>query len=144
MKELKAKHMYRIDRPMELSDTLTFFLHNSTDVFVCTDGLKEQLAKAPDIFPYIVVFRNVDLFMSGGLLGADVEFITIGSFANCDNQLRLFEFEIKRTYTESHNTRVSKYQIPARDIIEAHVKLGQAYHNDDSYTLEVLSCSQVR
>lgn len=148
MKEIKPKHMYRIDRPLDLTHVLSLFLNNPDDVFVCTDETNRQLENRPDIFPYIAVFHNVDLSMSGGLLSADVEFITVGAFANreqgFESNLRLFEFHIKRTYTESLNVRVSRYQIPARDILEAHVKLGQAYHNDDSYELEVLSCTQVR
>lgn len=61
------------------------------------------------------------------------------------DDVHLFEFRIKRTDLEPpYRVRESDYQIPAKDILTAHLMLGQTHHNVDKYDLDVLSWVQVK
>lgn len=62
-----------------------------------------------------------------------------------DGSQRLFEFQLRRSMTSSpYRVVESTYQIPAKDIFEAHLKLGQTMHRSEEYELEVVSYQQVR
>lgn len=140
MKKLREL-IYRIDRPLELSAVVDdvfkeYELNKSGETHdVC-------LGVPPEVFPYIVI---VNLRAESSTV--DIEYVTPADFINREEgaKERLFEFRIKRTDRDSpYRVRESDYQIPARDLFEAHLKLGQVHHNDDRYELEVLSWKQVK
>lgn len=95
----------------------------------------------PKVYPYVAIIEDDD----------DHEVLVIHHvavdefFAKEDGKDHLFEFELRRSDINSpYRIRETKYQIPAKDIFKAMFLLGQAFHRDEDYLLEVLSWKQVR
>lgn len=75
-----------------------------------------------------------------------LDFVSPDDFMNKEPEAKtqLFEFRIRRTMlTSPYTIKETNYQIPARDIFDAHVQLGQTHHRDEEYDLEVLSWKKV-
>ncbi len=98
----------------------------------------------PRKYPYILICNYVDddVFSHIATFG-----VTEDAFVATDPHVRehLYEFRIRRTGLESpYQIRESEHQIPAKDIFTAYMELGQTFHKDEEYLLEVLSCKQVK
>lgn len=95
----------------------------------------------PKVYPYIAIVEDDD---DHELLV--IHHVALSEFvAKDDGKDHLYEFVIRRKDLHSPYTeREIKYQVPAKDIFKAMVELGQTYHKDDQYDLEVVSWKQVR
>lgn len=95
----------------------------------------------PQVYPYVVLAyadQENDFI--------DLSSVTLIDFENLDvdSKDHLFELVIRRKDLDSPYTeREHVYQVPAKDIFKAMVELGQEYHKDDMYDLEVVSWKQV-
>ena len=96
----------------------------------------------PKAYPYVVVFNEYE---ERNVL--ECRYVELADFENRDEDAKehLFEFRLQRVYlTTPYRVRESDYQIPALDIFDAMVKLGQTHHRDEEYELKVLSWRQVK
>lgn len=85
----------------------------------------------PEVYPYAIVVNCDD--ERNALRVSSVSFDTF------KNSGKLFEFRLKKTSLISpYTSREFDYQIPASSVFEAHLKLGQTYHKDEEYDIEVL------
>lgn len=92
-------------------------------------------------FPYILTVETDD---ENEILV--VNYVQLKEFvSDSEAPEHLYEFKIRRTYaTSPYRVKESAFQIPAKDIFDAHLQLGQIHHRDDEYDLEVISWIQVR
>lgn len=139
-------HKYLIERLGELDLAIDDFKPRAdaacwTATELLANGHVSGLDQTPTAFPYICVMDGDDVHNQISCV-----FVKVGDFAaEPDDNDHLYEFNLRRTGLESpYQVRESKYQIPARDIFEAHLKLGQVHHRDEEYDLEVISWQQVR
>lgn len=95
----------------------------------------------PKVYPYVAIIENDD---AHELLV--IHHVALGEFfAKEDGKSHLYEFELRRSDRESpYRVRETKYQVPAKDLITAMLRLGQTHYCDDEYELEVVSWKQVR
>lgn len=138
MKKLK-KDTYLIERFMQLPLAIDAYFaeteRTSEHVDIC-------VGEQPESHPYVVVFNEDE---DRNYL--ECRYVELADFENRgeDAKEHLFEVRIRRVYlTTPYRVRESDYQIPARDIFEALVALGQTHHRDEEYELKVLSWRQVR
>lgn len=138
-------NQYLIEQPGELLDAIDLSKQRADlEEFGATEVLTEYtrlMSPIPTTYPYVVVIEAGDEITT-----LICTFVKPSAFtALPDDKEHLYEFSLRRSGLESpYKVRESKYQIPARDIFEAHLKLGQVHHRDEEYDLEVLSWLQVR
>lgn len=91
----------------------------------------------PTEYPYVLTVES-DKVMGQLYL----TFVSLEQFRDVGE---LFEFELKRTDLVSpYTVRFNRYQVPAKDVFDAYLKLGQTHHRDEDYDLEVISCRAVK
>lgn len=139
-------HKYLIERRGELELAIDDFKPRAdaacwTATELLANGHVSGLEQTPNAFPYICVMEGNDVHNHISCV-----FVKAGDFtAEPETKDNLYEFSIRRTdQTSPYRVHESKYQILARDPFEAHTRLGQVYHRDEAYTLEVISWQQVR
>lgn len=138
MKKLK-EDTYLIEGIMQLPMAIDAY-------FAETERTSEHVdirgGEPPENYPYIVVFAEY-----GEHDVLECRYVELADFENRgeDAKEHLFEFRIRRVYlTTPYRVRESDYQIPARDIFEAMLRLGQTHHRDEEYELTVLNWRQVK
>lgn len=142
MKEIKPLLQYRIDKPFEVNVILDLFLKDTgLKFFVGSTRLTESGLVLPKVYPYILILN--DMSLEDGLLDGEMEGIKLSEFSN-ETGTHLFEFELHRVFHATGKSKTSNYQMPAKDVFDAYIKLGQTFHSEDDYDLSVLSCIQVK
>lgn len=134
---------FLIERRGELDDVLESikeqFGHGDTNLDAIYSRVLNGYVSVPTSYPYVAIFTQ-------DTMDDDfcVTFVSPEAFQSGKDE-SMFDFEIKRTSNESpYVARFSRYTIVAKDIFAAHVRLGQVYHNDEAYELEVVSVNQVK
>lgn len=123
---------YLIERRGELEEAVLHYFqgHLPSDYCIYYDDV-------PGIYPYVVVMLDDDEREK-----MSFTYVPIGVFERNEDtdQTNLYEFKLRRTYlTSPYNVVESTYQLPAKDIFKAMVELGQIFHRDEEYNLEVIS-----
>lgn len=137
MKKLN-EYQYLIERPMELSEALR-------ELFVEIDedqgDYHIMTGETPMHYPYVVFFEvNTENSI------VDCHYVGLSAFRlEASDKVKLFEFNLRKTeHTSPYRVREFSYQLPARDVVDALVKLGQSHSKDELYELEVLTIEQVK
>ena len=135
MKKLSST-IYLIEGPGQFDDAIRDYLGDKSNDYTT------HPYTMPTDYPYVLVLDDDD-----ERVALECRYVTLVDFENRgeDAKPHLFEFRIRRVYlTTPYRVRESDYQIPARDIFEAMVQLGQTHHRDEEYDLTVLSWRQVK
>lgn len=130
--------------------SLTYLVERPTDFYQIVDELKDRIGvghlPTPIVISEYVAFVDVTLpkvYPFAIVINCDdehtvmsVSSVSLDAFKNSG---KLFEFRLKKTSLVSpYKVREFDYQVPAKDVFEAHMKLGQTFHCDEDYDLEVL------
>lgn len=143
MKKLSTELMqptYLIERPLEfytVIDEIKSLIglgHVTTSEVI--DHYVVMDRELPATYPYVMVVNCDD--------ERNVLLVSVVNLSDFKGVGKLFEFRFKKTsLTSPYKVQEIDYQIPAIDIFEAFLKLGQTFNKDEEYVIEVLDFKTV-
>lgn len=134
--------MYLVERGTDIHEIIDRHKKDIDKGHICTyqvirNSVHIEGGVLPNVYPYVLVLATDD--ERGKITATQV---TLNHFKDSGT---LFEFRLKKTnLTSPYTSREFDYQVPAKDIFEAHLMIGQTYHNDVEYDIEVLHWNTVK
>lgn len=143
MKVIKEGSVYLVHSASEVVAACRACVPNHVRYYTNDQMFMEEAVygdkELPKVYPYVLVCNFID---DSCFAHIDVFGITADHFENRgeDAKEHLFYFRIRRTQNVSpYVVKETDYQMPGRDILEATMKVGQTFHRDEEYDLEILN-----